>query len=227
MFCRTVRYSLSGSTVFLAGRYGKACRRVRYRSPGVRTRNNRRFCRTFVNNGSGPGSSVPKRRTNLLAGTVFFVREYGIDLLPGTVLEDNGWESILVGGYSILRKRSPGSKTLSLERLLISTAVPGTGFLAGRPGMACRSPWYVTLEPARCWFSWSRTQLRSVPVRPPIQIRCSLAVLRSLRTGRIENPPRAQGARPARATVDGGGLGNQLCIMLKWSTLTDCPRTSR
>src|SRR5215211_1138445 len=30
MFCRTVRYSLSGSTVFLAGRYGKACRRVRY-----------------------------------------------------------------------------------------------------------------------------------------------------------------------------------------------------
>src|SRR5215217_6518831 len=28
--CRRVRYSLSGSTVFLAGRYGKACRRVRY-----------------------------------------------------------------------------------------------------------------------------------------------------------------------------------------------------
>ena len=30
MFCWTVRYSLSDGTVFLAGQYGKACRRVRY-----------------------------------------------------------------------------------------------------------------------------------------------------------------------------------------------------
>lgn len=33
------------------------------------------------------------------------------------------------------------------------------------------------------------------------------AVLRSPSTGRIENPPRAQGARPARAAVAGGGPG--------------------
>jgi hypothetical protein len=91
MFCCTVRYSLSGSTVFLVGEYGIPCRGVRYSLSGVRVGNNRRFCRTFVDNGLGAGYLVSEVGANLRAGTVFFVAEYGIDLLDGTVLGDDRW----------------------------------------------------------------------------------------------------------------------------------------
>jgi hypothetical protein len=52
------------------------------------------------------GGLAPIRGANLPASTVYFVREYGIDLLASTVLRGAGRGTVLVGGYGILRRRS-------------------------------------------------------------------------------------------------------------------------
>jgi hypothetical protein len=118
--CRRVRYSLSGSTVFLVGEYDIPCRRVRYSlsdgtvlSSGGRVDHNHCFCRTFVNGGLWDVQPVSKVGADLQAGTVFFVGEDGIDLLDGTVFRRRWMRAVLVGGYGILRRRSPASKALS------------------------------------------------------------------------------------------------------------------
>src|SRR5215213_6480426 len=120
MFCWTVRYSLPDGTVFLVGRYGIPCRTVRYSLPdgtvltsGGRVGNNHCFCRTFVNGGLWGVQPVSKVGADLRAGTVLLVGEYGIDLLDGTVFRRRWMRAVLVGGYGILRRRSPASKALS------------------------------------------------------------------------------------------------------------------
>jgi hypothetical protein len=51
---------------------------------------------------SKTGGSAPRGGANLPAGTVFFVGEYGIDLLDGTVFRRRWMRAVLVGGYGIL-----------------------------------------------------------------------------------------------------------------------------
>ena len=83
MFCCTVRYSLSESTVFLVGEYGIALRML---LRGIIAA----FAGLLSNLLSEPGRSAPRGGANLSESTVFFVGEYGIDLLAGTVLEGTG-----------------------------------------------------------------------------------------------------------------------------------------
>jgi hypothetical protein len=93
MFCCTVRYSLSESTVFLVGEYGIPCRRVRYSLSestvflvgeyGIALRMLLReiiaaFAGLLSNLLSEPGRSAPRGGANLSESTVFFVGEYGI-----------------------------------------------------------------------------------------------------------------------------------------------------
>jgi hypothetical protein len=121
MFCYAVRYSLLDGTVFLAGRYGGACRRVRYSllggtvmlvgEYGIALRapadaKNVAFAGLLLSMVSKMGGSAPRGGTNLLASTVFFVQEYGIDLLAGTAFSGARREAVLIGGYGILRRRS-------------------------------------------------------------------------------------------------------------------------
>jgi hypothetical protein len=93
MFCCTVRYSLSESTVFLVGEYGIFCRRVRYSLSestvflvgeyGIALRVLLRgiiaaFAGLLSKLLSEPGRSAPRGGANLSESTVFFVGEYGI-----------------------------------------------------------------------------------------------------------------------------------------------------
>src|SRR5215217_5079759 len=104
--CRAVRYSLLGGTVMLVGEYG-----IVFQAPtDSKIPAFAGLSPTVV---SKTGGSAPRGGANLPAGTVFFVGEYGIDLLDGTVFRRRWMRAVLVGGYGILRRRSPASKALS------------------------------------------------------------------------------------------------------------------
>jgi hypothetical protein len=167
MFCCTVRYSLSESTVFLVGEYGIPCRRVRYSLSestvflvgeygiafwvllrGIIAA----FAGLLSKLPSEPGSLAARGGANLSESTVFFVGEYGIDLLDGTVLEGTGRESrscrrvryssetlaCLLERYLWQRYRSPGRS--QAQELITLIGVMRDGRLAGGYGILMCNP---------------------------------------------------------------------------------------
>jgi hypothetical protein len=155
MFCCTVRYSLSESTVFLVGEYGIPCRRVRYSLSestvflvggyGIALRVPLRgiitaFAGLLLKLLSEAGQVGPKKGANLSAGTVFFVWEYGIFCL-GVRYFLSGSTVFFVWEYGIRGHRagrpflSEGTvffgdarlplKAISLGKSSICTAVSG------------------------------------------------------------------------------------------------------
>ena len=141
MFCCRVRYSLSGSTVFLVGGYGIPCGRVRYSlwestvflvgEYGIALQVHLRgiiaaFAGLLSKLLSEPGRSAPRRGANLWESTVFFVGEYGIDLSAGTVLGETGRgsRSCRRVRYSSEKGRLP-LRAMSMGKSSVSTALSG------------------------------------------------------------------------------------------------------
>src|ERR687890_437550 len=96
-------------------------------------------------------------------------------------------------------------------RIVGAGARDRTKILVGDPGSACWGPRYTEPEPSDDAFlgggSGGGSTWKVAYSDGP------LVMLRNPSTGRIENPPRAQEARPVRAAVAGGAMGSQLHIM--------------